>query len=543
MMFHPALWKLISLQWKGGFRQFLRSLRTFRGLFQLAFIVAILTQNKITMYFAGSWAGQTPAVVGPIEKFMAAALFACTVYIVLFSSGESTVYFTASEVAFLFPAPFSRKQILAYKLLKSLLGIIALSFIFALLSTSQIGMILPRWFAIVLTMSFIQLLTMNVAFARHVMREKMHLMIRQVVGLIIALILVVALNQLRPLLMVHSLKDYEKILQELTEGSPVLEPFRAFSRAIFAPDWITFVPWASILVVIDGLLLVLAFRLDALSLEVALAVSEKMTARIKLMQTKGIWQGFGATSSVARRRIPLFPHWSGIGPIVWQRMTTMFRTSTKLLWLLAGAVALATFAVYQIAQANSDAKMAPFAGLGFMCYVSLLITLTLQNEIEHVGYLKSLPLRTRSIVLGEVIGVPILLSVIQLLFIIGEACFFPDFAGWLIPAACLTFPFNFLLAGVDKLVFYVYPTRLAKGTPGDFQNAGKQMIYMTLKMLTIFAAFAIVGISVLPGAILLESPIVSVASAVIVMLIECAVLVPLLVVAFDRFDPGVTMVS
>ena len=116
-------------------------------------------------------------------------------------------------------------------------------------------------------------------------------------------------------------------------------------------------------------------------------------------------------------------------------------------------------------------------------------------------------------------------------------------APWLLCGALLVFPLNLLLFGIDKLVFYIYPTRLAKGAPGDFQNSGKQMIFMTLKMLMLGAAAFVVAIAALPGALALQSPIVAVACAGFVLVIECGALVPLLIIAYDRFDPSTTIVQ
>jgi hypothetical protein len=211
--------------------------------------------------------------------------------------------------------------------------------------------------------------------------------------------------------------------------------------------------------------------------------------------------------------------------------------------LLAVAVLIASALVYMAANANEGHFVAPFIGIGAMAYMSLLICLTLQNDIERVGFLKSLPLRTVSIVVGEILGFVSLFSVIQVLFMAVLAYFFPSAFLWLLCAIVLTFPLNFLLFSVDKLVFYIYPTRLAKGAPGDFQNSGKQMIFMVMKMCILGACTLVIGLATLPAALLLQSPLAAVASGTIVLLIECAVVVPLLSIAFDRFDPGVTIVN
>ena len=49
--------------------------------------------------------------------------------------------------------------------------------------------------------------------------------------------------------------------------------------------------------------------------------------------------------------------------------------------------------------------------------------------------------------------------------------------------AGLAQPFNLMLFTADKLTFGIDPARLALGPPGDCQNAGRQIMFMSLKML------------------------------------------------------------
>lgn len=249
---------------------------------------------------------------------------------------------------------------------------------------------------------------------------------------------------------------------------------------------------------------------------------------------------FGApTSQVARRKLRRLPFWNGIGPIVWQRLTTNLRTSLKLFWVLGGAVLLAGGLALTIHRKTPDQPFAAAgAGVGVMIYVSFLICMSLQNEIERVGYLKSLPLRPVIIVLGELLGFVGLLSAVQGTFFLALCGILPSISGWLVCAAGLSLPLNFLLFGIDKMIFYLYPTRMAKGAPGDFQNAGRQMLFVFLKMLLLGAGLSLVGVAVIPG-VMLRSPLLAVIPAVAVLLAECAGLIPLLTYAFHRFDPSV----
>lgn len=548
-MFHPALWKLIRLQWHGSWRQLGRSLKTVRGIIFAAFVIAMSLYGLGSLYFASLVTSQSPEFANTTGKLLDGlgplGIFLAIVYVVLFSTGEATVYFTASEAAFLFPAPISRKQLLSYTLLKSLLGMAGISLFFALFTSPGIVMAVPRWLAVLFTLCFLQLLTMNVAFLRQVLEEKVHVTIRGLLGLLFGGALLLALKQTADAAGGGDFAAIWKAFQESTITSWLLAPCQVFVRALLARDLMTFVPYASVLLIVDVILLQLAYRMDALSLESAQAISEKMTARRKLVQSKGVAHAFApATSAVAGRRVPQLPFWGGIGPVLWQRLTTTFRSSSKLLWVAVGAVAFAAGLVYMMSGLDKKTHIAgPVAGICAMGYMSFLLCLMLQNDIERVGYLKSLPIRTFALVVGDWIGFPVLLSLIQSAFIVSTAVFFPDVSPWLLAGAFLTLPLNLLLFGIDKLVFYVYPTKMAKGAPGDFQNSGKQMIFMALKMLILGAAALIVVLAALPGALILQSPVVAVASAGFVLTLECAALIPLLIVAFDRFDHSIVMAA
>lgn len=543
-MFHSALWKLTRLKWRGGFRQLWRSLKTLRGCVQASFILLMMAYGIGSMFFVGRMSSATPdaaaMMIDRLRDIAAIGLFAFTTWAMLFSTGEATVYFTASEVAFLFPAPFQRRQLLTYKLLQSLSGLVFVSFLLSLFFARSLWLWLGGFAGAVLTLSFVQLLTMNVAFVRQVLEAKSNVLLRRVLGYSVSVWVLIAVTQMVLNAPIGDFLTLAISFRTSTAGRWLLAPFDVFARMIFATDLASFGISTVCVLLLDASLLAAAYRLDGLSLEAALAISEKLTARIKLAQTKGAWHIFGSpTSQVAKRRLPRLPFWNGIGPIVWQRVTTNIRTSVKLFALLGGAVLLAgglTLTVHH--KTPEQPFVAAGAGIGVMVYVSFLICMSLQNEIERVGYLKSLPISSVAIVLGELLGFVVLLSVVQGTFFLALCGLLPSIAGWLVCAAVLSLPLNFLLFGIDKLIFYWYPTRMAKGAPGDFQNAGRQMLFVFLKMLLLGGGLALVGVAVIPGA-MLQSPLLAVIPAAVVLLAECAGLIPLLTYAFHRFDPSV----
>ncbi len=545
-MFHAALWKLMWLQWRGGVRQFCRSLRTSRGLFYAGFMLLMIGYFVFSTTVEKKFASVSPQpglfTEDGLRDLIAFGLCAFTTWTVLFSTGEATVYFTASEVAFLFPAPFTRKQLLSYKLLKSFMGIITTSLFMSLVLAPKLHMWGAAVFGTMLAFLFLQLLAMNIAFVRQVLQERVHVWLRRLGGYCLSAVVSVAVIQTIRQVPDASIAAITSAFRQTLAGAWMLAPFQVFARTILATDFASFLVPASVPLTMDAVLLAVVYRLDALSLEAALAVSEKLTARLKRVQAKGVWHFLGSPSSmIVRRRLPHPPFCAGVGPIVWQKMMTTFRTSLKLLWLLGAAVLCAGGLTYGIHQSHPDQPGAPFVGVAVMAYASFLISLTQQNEIERIGFLKSLPIPVVAIVLGELLGFVVLLSFIQAAFFLVLCCVFPSWAIWLAWAALLTLPFNFMLFAIDKLVFYLYPTRMAKGAPGDFQNAGRQMIFMSLKMLIVGLGVSLAGGAAIPGAAIYQSPVAALIPASIILVMECAALVPLLTLAFNRFDPGQDM--
>ena len=543
-MFHSALWKLIRLKWRGGFRQLWRSLKTPRGCVQAIFMFLMVAYGIGSIFFVGRMSSAAPEaaamMTGRLRDVAAFGLFAFTTWAILFSTGDATVFFTSSEVAFLFPAPFLRRQLLTYKLLQSLGGLIFASLLLSLFFARGAWLWLGGFTGTVLTLSFVQLLTMNAAFVRQMLEAKSNVLLRRVLGYSVSVWVLIAVTQM---VLNAPSGDFAALaisFRNSTAGRWLLAPFDVFARMIFANDLTSFSVSTGCVLLLDTMLLAAAYRLDGLSLEAALAISEKLTARIKLAQTKGAWHVLGSpTSQMAKRRVPRLPFWKGIGPIVWQRVTTNIRTSAKLFALLGGAALLAGGLAFGVHHKTPEQPFAAAAaGIGVMVYVSFLICMSLQNEIERVGYLKSLPISSVAIVMGELLGFVVLLSVVQGSFFLALCGLLPSVAGWLVCAAVLSLPLNFLLFGIDKLIFYWYPTRMAKGTPGDFQNAGRQMLFVLLKMLLLGSGLALVGVAVIPG-VMLQSPLLAVIPAALVLLAECAGLVPLLTYAFHRFDPSV----
>ena len=157
-----ALWLLLGLQMRGWLRSLTRRLGTVRGavmaLVGLAAFVLWLT-SVFLLKRSPKYTSSEILEYGP------AVLLIYCLFNVLSNTTERGVYFSPGEVNFLFPAPFGRRELLAYK--------IAVSFIFTLPSALFMTFVfqiyahsfLAAFVGILLVLQFMQLFAMALNLA------------------------------------------------------------------------------------------------------------------------------------------------------------------------------------------------------------------------------------------------------------------------------------------------------------------------------------------------------------------------------------------
>ena len=98
-------------------------------------------------------------------------------------------------------------------------------------------------------------------------------------------------------------------------------------------------------------------------------------------------------------------------------------------------------------------------------------------------------------------------------------------------------PFNFLVFGLDNLLFLWFPSRVVASNPGDFQMMGRNVLFLFTKILVVGVTGLLVfgvglGVYLLTG----HSLMAALAVAWLVLAACAAAVVPLLALAFDGFD-------
>src|SRR3954470_22054909 len=145
-----ALWFLLRLRFTAWGRRIGRSLRGFKGILLVVFGVVMLAM----LVYAALNQPRHRVDGETLRLYGTGALLAYCVMVVLTSAGEPAVTFTAAEVDFLFPGPFSRRELLAYKILANVFSsLITATFLIVWLKRFAHS-VWPAFLAVVLVLNF-----------------------------------------------------------------------------------------------------------------------------------------------------------------------------------------------------------------------------------------------------------------------------------------------------------------------------------------------------------------------------------------------------
>jgi hypothetical protein len=543
---HSALWLLLWLRIRGWFRRLFRNAGTVRGA--LLLVVGVLFFgciffNPILVYFFTPAAEQAHYLDG-MRRFGPLGLFAYCVLTLLFSTGERAITFSPAEVDFLFPGPFSRRQLLGYKITATFLTCLVTALFFSVWLLSHGAWFVAAYLGAVLACFFLMLFGMAVGLVANTLGARAHNRARQLVlFLLVALLLLAALHAGGDLAALNA----EQILQRV-EQTPalqvVLEPLRWFIETITARQlWPDLLQNVALSVAVDLVLLGLVFVLDVQYLEASAAASAKIYAQLQRARSGGAFAALRGSGGTAEYSLPSLPWWGGIGPLAWRQLTTAVRSLRGLLLFLGiFAVTLVLPLVFGF-HGNKPEDRLLGQGLAYgLLGMSLLtlpamITFDFRGDVDRMDVLKSLPVATWRLVVGQLTVPVLLLTLIQVGLLALIQLVWGGVEGVLVPVVVVSVPFNFLSFAVDNLMFLWFPSRQVPSSPADFQMMGRQLLVLLAKFLILGLAAGIAGTV---GAVVywsaggLVTP--AVAAGWVILAASAAALVPLLALAFRNFD-------
>jgi len=536
---NPALITLIRLQSRAFVRRMVHGAASPRRAIFLALGVGVVVL----------WLGQllftTVAVrnghghgrqLSPQEfrVFAPLGLLGICVLTIVSSAADKAIAFTPGEVDMLFPGPFTRRQLLGYKLLKSALAAMITALFLSLALLPFASAWAACYVGVYLTLMFIQLFSTAGVLVGQAIGQRAQTLVRRVV---LGAALLAGLLLARNWIAAHGGVEAVFAFRDSTLGEAILKPFDAFGRAMTAGDTPEFVGAALEAAAIDAGLIAIVMMLDANFVEAALAASRRRYAIMRRIRS-GTLLGSGVKGDV-KWHLPPPPWAGGAGPIAWRQATAAARSSRGLLFLLLViTIVLGPLA----ASVVRTAEVGQFL-LGGIVWLTILLSQMLKfdfrGDLDHIDQLKSLPLRPAALAVGQLAVPTLILTGAHLLLLLSVAVAVKSQRQMLIAAACLALPFNAMLMAIENLIFLLFPTRPVAASPGDFQVLGRQVVQLVLKAIAVMSGCVLAFLIAVPFYLLAGgSMIVLMAIAGIVMTGQTCALVPAIAWAYRRFDPS-----
>lgn len=532
---NPALFKLIRLQSRGMVRRSLHGVTTPRraGFLLAGFAVLVLWIGPAL--FAAS--RQRPAPQRLRDTAPMALLGICVLTIVS-SAGDKAISFTPGEVDMLFAAPFSRRELLAFKLIKSTLAALLTA---AILSAAMLPY--AQWWpamyiGIVLTLVFVQLFSTVGVLAAQGLGQRAHSTMQRT---ILGLALVVAFFFAREFVASQGGMQAMYRFRTTDVGEKVLAPFVPFADAMTAGTAIELVLAGGEALVINGCLLALVILFDANYVEAAMGASRRRYAQIQRIRSGSLLSS--GIQGDRRWSLPKPPWLWGAGPIIWRQATSAVRSAKGLLIVMC-IVAIAAAPLFG-AVLRTAALTGTITTLlaGILVWGTILLSSLLKfdfrGDLDHMEELKVLPLAPAALAAGQIVVPTLILSVAHVLLLGSIAAIVPQGRDALAATAVLSLPFNALLMAAENFIFLLFPSRPAAVSPGDFQVLGRQAAQLVMKALTVVTGCVIALVVAAPFWMLSGSTIVLTLIAGAVLSAEAVALVPAIAWAYRRFDPSV----
>jgi hypothetical protein len=543
-MMNAALWKLYRLRVRGSFRSMAGKLKSVRGAMLAAFtllIFGMMFGPNLVMAFKLHDAGLAGRSADSFGEVITVVMFLYVVLSVVTSLGERAIYFSPSDVDVLFPAPFSRRQILLYKILGSVTAALYVSLIVSV----SLMMHIRSWpaaavgcFLAYLMMNSLticaQLIAQNVGERAFTRARRLLLG-----GVIIAA--AVALGQVASRGLDGSWQETLLRARHSPPAEVLLAPFAVFAKIITAerliPDAIG---WAALGATLIVGIYALAVWLDANYLETAVRVSQQMQERKRRLMSEG---AFAAPSkrAVQSSRLRQPPWLGGAGPLLWRQAIQLRRGGRGAVVVIA-IVMLAVGTPFAIGASHSKEllKILPHFIIGIAAYATFLYSsqapFGFRGDYGRMDLLKSLPIRPLAMACGQTLVITLVVTLLDWAVFVATAVFVPSAAAELLAAGLFVLPFNWIMFGTESFLFLLYPSPLVATGSEGFLKMGRVMLFMIAKFFVLAACAAEAGVPAAIVFLITKSMAAACIVAWLALLLPAFGILLLIAWAYRRFD-------
>ena len=383
-----------------------------------------------------AWSPPSEVVGGspfPMESVAALLLFGLVLLSWLLPRERAALVFTEAQVAFLVPAPISRRGLLHFQLVRSQLGVLFTSLIMLAVSRRWGGNVWYHALGWWLALSFLSLHSLGSSFARTMLLDRgitnrtRRLVILAAVGLAAAGTYLWARRTI-PTLAVADLADratLQRYAEQVLTAGPVpylLFPFRLVVKPFFAPTLGAFLGAIGPVLVMLMALYIWVVRSDVAFEEASVEASQKLAAKLTAIRA-GNWRASG--KPVKPKRPPFKLGSTGVPAValVWKNIISAGNLFTGRLWfILAIGIVTICMAMAGISQ-NSGLVAAAGIVSGMAVMWSLMIgpqvlRQDFRQDLALADVLKTYPMPPWQIALGEVLGPVVILTGVHWLLLL-----------------------------------------------------------------------------------------------------------------------------
>jgi hypothetical protein len=524
--------------------------------------------------YAGSGRHAAAAVIPPeylvlAESLAALALFVIVLLAWLIPHERAALTFTEAEVAFLFPAPVSRRTLIHFKLVRSQLRILFSALLLTLFSRRFGGNVWIHALGWWLILSTLNLHFLGASFARTMLLDHgvsnrlRRLLVFALVISLTAFIWLWAKNTL-PAMTSADRADFSSIMkyaQQVLAAGPalyLLYPFHLLVRPFFAPDAATFLVALAPALLLFLLHYIWVVGSDVAFEEASVEASQKLATRIAAVRA-GNWQAAGKKAKARRAWFRLAPTGSLPTALLWKNLIGVGQVFSPRLWIVLTTIVVMAL-VFGLKDVRHDQNFSALAAIIVaiaLCYSLLLgpqlLRLDFRHDLSRADVLKTFPLRGWQIALGEILApVTMMIAFQWLMLLIGSGLvlylsgkqtvlFLAIAAG----AAVLLPALDFLLLLIPNAAVLLFPSwiQAGKDSPRGIEATGQRLIFAVGQMLALLLALvpaALVFAAVYFPLKIALGPVAPVPfaslAATVVVAVEAGFGVMLLGKLFERFD-------
>lgn len=490
----PALFRLLKMRGRALLRSIGKSLKKPSGILFAIVVVIWAAFSLLPILLFGFTGG--PADPEPIHQFGPAILLTATVFNI--AAVGHIMRFSASEIDMLFPAPFSRRQLLTYKCATMLFSAMLFGVGLSIVLLRTMDTWLFGFIALTMAVAFANLLGMSLVFVKDFIQQLLHTRQRKLIAVLLSLILLLLVFRQMP---VDPATEPVAALRAVVE-SPVIsalsQPFRVFVIMLTAESVVTFAPAALLALLMCIAAFELGVRIDARNLAARVDQDTRYHQQLeRLKKSSGMPLAYSAAST--RWRIPPLPWLSGAGPVLHRQLTTALRAMRSLILTIGLQVAIFAFLIAGMARESAEAAVGlAIAWIAMLAVItSHMVPFDFRGDLDHIDSLKLLPIAPMPMAAAQVVTPTLITTLCQAALLLFAFLVIPNASPTLFLAvAALLAPMNFLYITLENAMFLTYPTRMNAGGLANIATFGRSMLLFIARVVILML---IAGLTALVG--------------------------------------------